>query len=339
MTSLVHAQKSTTVRSLWETVSHGLSRLAPSAAGWAALQLFCWTPRRRVPTPSQLATLARAHTLEIGAEGRVIRTYAWGEGPTILLVHGWGGLAAQLDRFVRPLVAAGHRVIAFDLPGHGRSSGTTTDLAEASRVIRTLADWFGPLHGIVAHSLGVPSTALALADGLLVPRLAFIGSAIEPGAYWRAFLSRLGLAASATKAAEARLTRRVGRTVHEVSVLHSLRDVDTELLVVHDEGDRWADVGGARALAVSLPGTQLFVTEGLGHARILADGRVLSRVTEFVSGARPDRPVDRCATLGCARDATPESAWDDPRCFECLLQRELETPALRWTRARERRSA
>jgi pimeloyl-ACP methyl ester carboxylesterase len=333
MTTLAHPNKSTTVRSIRKTLVHTLSALAPASAGWAALQLFCWTPRRRVPSPSQLATLARARTVEVRAEGRTIRTYAWGDGPTVLLVHGWGGLAAQLDRFVRPLVASGHRVIAFDLPGHGRSSGKTTDLAEVSRVIRTLAAWFGPLHGVVAHSLGVASTALALADGLEVPKVAFLGSAIEPGAYWRTFLDRLGLSPAAAAAGEAHLGARVGRALREVSVLHSMTEVETNLFVVHDEDDRWADVDGAYALLRRRPAARLMVTQGLGHARILKDPKVVSSVVEFVSDTAHQHASDGCGTPGCTRDVSPDSPWEDPRCFECLLQRELETPALRWARS------
>ena len=53
-----------------------------------------------------------------------------GAGPRILLVHGWGGHAARLRRYVRPLNAAGFRVVAFDAPGHGGSGGGPVSLPE-----------------------------------------------------------------------------------------------------------------------------------------------------------------------------------------------------------------
>lgn len=43
-------------------------------------------------------------------------------GPAIVLVHGTGGRADRWIRNVDALAAAGHRVCAFDLPGHGFAS-------------------------------------------------------------------------------------------------------------------------------------------------------------------------------------------------------------------------
>ena len=44
-----------------------------------------------------------------------------GQGPTVLLVHGLGTSLVTWQRNVEPLVAAGYRVLALDLPGHGDS--------------------------------------------------------------------------------------------------------------------------------------------------------------------------------------------------------------------------
>jgi len=37
-------------------------------------------------------------------------------GPTVLLLHGWSGAAAQWSRFIDPLVRAGFNAVALDLP-------------------------------------------------------------------------------------------------------------------------------------------------------------------------------------------------------------------------------
>ena len=54
--------------------------------------------------------------------------WRWGsrDAPAVLLVHGWGGNAAQMRAFVFPLLSAGYRVIAgtdFDDRLHGGMSG------------------------------------------------------------------------------------------------------------------------------------------------------------------------------------------------------------------------
>lgn len=43
------------------------------------------------------------------------------DGPPIILLHGWGVSAYLWRANLRPLAAAGYRVIAIDLPGHGLS--------------------------------------------------------------------------------------------------------------------------------------------------------------------------------------------------------------------------
>ena len=52
--------------------------------------------------------------------GAVIRTFEGGKGPSLLLVHGFGGAAWNFSELA-PLLP-GRRLIIPDLPGHGASS-------------------------------------------------------------------------------------------------------------------------------------------------------------------------------------------------------------------------
>src|SRR5260221_4532412 len=61
--------------------------------------------------------------IEAGASGAAGAAGASGAaGETIVLVHGTGGRADRWLRNVDALAAAGYRVVAFDLPGHGVAS-------------------------------------------------------------------------------------------------------------------------------------------------------------------------------------------------------------------------
>jgi pimeloyl-ACP methyl ester carboxylesterase len=57
----------------------------------------------------------RAHSIDIAYEDI-------GDGPPIVLVHGWPLTSKSWERQVEPLVAAGYRVIAYDRRGFGASS-------------------------------------------------------------------------------------------------------------------------------------------------------------------------------------------------------------------------
>lgn len=55
-------------------------------------------------------------------DGRHLYTKDWGDGPPIVLIHGWPLSADSWDDVAVMLAEAGHRVIAYDRRGFGRSS-------------------------------------------------------------------------------------------------------------------------------------------------------------------------------------------------------------------------
>lgn len=62
----------------------------------------------------------------VNIEGVNVHYIDAGEGPAVLLVHGLGTSLITWQRNVAPLVAAGFRVLALDLPGHGDSDKPRT---------------------------------------------------------------------------------------------------------------------------------------------------------------------------------------------------------------------
>jgi pimeloyl-ACP methyl ester carboxylesterase len=91
--------------------------------------------------------------------GAVIRTFEGGEGPPLLLVHGFGGAAWNFSELA-PLLP-GRRLIIPDLPGHGASSPLPAPtIAGFADVLAELLD--GPAD-VLGHSMG-GVVALRLAE-------------------------------------------------------------------------------------------------------------------------------------------------------------------------------
>ncbi|ORM36568.1 alpha/beta hydrolase [Williamsia sp. 1135] len=90
-----------------------------------------------------------------------------GSGPVVLLCHGFPGLAYSWRHQVQPLVSAGYRVIAPDMPGYG---GTDSPAAVAEYTYLSAAGRLDALLGslgveraiVVGHDFGAP-TAWTLA--------------------------------------------------------------------------------------------------------------------------------------------------------------------------------
>jgi len=61
------------------------------------------------------------------SDGVTVRVAESGDAsaPTVLLVHGWGASMYMWRDWFAPLAAAGRRVVAVDLPGHGLSDKPT----------------------------------------------------------------------------------------------------------------------------------------------------------------------------------------------------------------------
>src|SRR5439155_20747819 len=166
-------QKSTIVRSsptsrlmpLARAANRALSHLAPELAARAAERLFLTPPRPRRPqTEIDLLGTARARPMRVGA--RRVETWVWGAGPSVLLVHGWGGRGGQLGAFVEPLARRGFSVVTFDAPGHGASDAGLVTIPEMTDAILAVAAARGPLAGLIAHSVGATAATRALHEGL-----------------------------------------------------------------------------------------------------------------------------------------------------------------------------
>jgi pimeloyl-ACP methyl ester carboxylesterase len=172
-----------------------------------------------------------------------IPTFSWGSGSTVLLVHGWGGYGLQLSEFVKPLLNAGFRVLAFDAPAHGRAAGVQTNGLEMAQVIATVALHQGPITGVIAHSLGATSTTLALSEGLQTDRVVYLGAIcwLLNAAGLFARLSRLSTEVEA--AFQASFEAQFGQDIwHRFAAEQTARHLSIPALLFHDRNDREVSV-------------------------------------------------------------------------------------------------
>ncbi|MEQ8456467.1 MAG: alpha/beta fold hydrolase [Sandaracinaceae bacterium] len=254
--------------------------LSPEAAGRIAAHLFFQTRRMRVQ-PSEIFERGRAFGVPF--EGERLAARSWGDGPTVILGHGWNGRATQLAPFIGPLVAAGFRVVAFDHVGHGESTGRATNLGQMVRALRTMTDGeHGPV-GLVAHSLGAAAATVALADGLDTFGAVLIAPPISPKPWVAQMGQLLGLGQEALGRAQAHIEARVGRSLDAVHGPTLAREIAAPALIVHDRDDREVPLACGEALHGAWTGSRLVVTEGLGHRRLLGDVAVREATRDFLS--------------------------------------------------------
>jgi pimeloyl-ACP methyl ester carboxylesterase len=130
------------------------------------------------PPPLQAVTENDIHTTTV--DGGVAEYLDVGAGPIVVLVHGDGETARDWRWIAPAVVAAGYRVVAPSLPGHGATAETTSyDMAELSRWVGRFLDAVGIDSATVGGNSigGLIPIHLALEQPKRVSRLLLIDSA------------------------------------------------------------------------------------------------------------------------------------------------------------------
>lgn len=274
----------------------GLQWLSPRAPGLAAMwaeQLFLRARRHERPFWEREA-LVGSRRVDVEYDGTTLPAWIWKasststsrllEPPrTVLLVHGWEGRGSQLGRFVDPLVAQGLRVVAFDAPGHGDARRDRASVIDHARAVAAVAKQLGPIHAVVAHSVGGAASLLATRFGLEAQRFVLIAPPRSPSKFVAGFSQFLGLDPNVRDAMVARVESRYGVRIADLDVEPDAKNLLSPLLVIHDRDDNVVDIETGRALANVAPLGMMLETTGLGHNAILRARQVVETVTEFVT--------------------------------------------------------
>jgi len=262
-----------------------LEAVTPAVAGRAAGRLFLTPPRPARPARER-ALLRTGRPVDVTTErGERLAAWTWGDegAPAVVLAHGWGGRGAQLGAFVRPLVARGLRVVAFDQLGHGDSDGRRSSLLAFARGLAEVVRQVGPVEAVVAHSLGAGATVLALACGLPVRRAVLVAPPSRPLRMASRFMEALGLGGDAAAAMRADVARRIGVPWEAVDVLGRARYSPVPLRIYHDRDDAEVPWDEAADLAFAATDATLVTTRGLGHRAIVRDAEVVSDALRFLT--------------------------------------------------------
>jgi pimeloyl-ACP methyl ester carboxylesterase len=275
-----------------------LGRFAPALSDRRASVLF-FTPRRRArpPEPGTPGRVARPFQVMSGAFR--LAAWSWGEGPTVVLAHGWNGSASQMSSFIRPLLDAGFRVVAFDQPAHGHSAGRRATLLDMAAALQSVVRAVRPVHAVVAHSLGATSAALALFDNLPAGRAVLIAPPAAPETFIGRLAAHLGLSPERAEGMQKEVQRTVGVHLASLDIRGFAPWMQKPALIFHDVADREVPFAHGRAIAEAWPRARFVPLQGLGHTRPLADAEVLSIAVAFLrEGLAAAAPAEGRATSG-----------------------------------------
>lgn len=212
-----------------------------------------------------------------------IVVYSYGKSDKkVLLVHGWSGRGTQLVKIADEMLKLGYTTISFDAPAHGKSPGKTSNMTEFIASILELEKNFGPFEFAIGHSLGGMSILNSIKRGLKVKKAVIIGSGDIVEDIMDDFVEKLGMNIAISKKMKASFEKKIGETMDSFSAYVAAKEVSIPVLVLHDKDDEDVPVKAAYHINENLKESELVITEGLGHRKILGDAKVIKKITDFL---------------------------------------------------------
>ena len=209
--------------------------------------------------------------------------YQLGNGDKkILLVHGWSGRGTQLVKFADALVAKGYTTVSFDAPAHGKSPGSTTIMTDFIASIAEVDRKFGPFDAAVGHSLGGMSLLNAVKLGLKINRLVTIGSGDKVNDILVDFVLKLELKPEFGTHLQQHFEKKYNTEMESYSAYLAAQSITIPVLVIHDENDDEVPVSASKNIYSNLKNGELFITNNLGHRKILGNQEVIDKTINFI---------------------------------------------------------
>jgi len=259
-----------------------LGFLAPELAAEKALNLFS-TPRKGKILDDQKEFLDSSDHHELELNETPIMTYHWkGQGPTVLLAHGWESNAWRWHRLIKFLKTDNYNIVALDAPAHGQSGGSKFNALLYAEFLNEAAKHYQP-RIIIGHSVG--GMASVFFNKKYMPehleKLVLIGAPSEFVNVFEGYTSMLGYTGFLKQRLNKLITDRFGGTPESFSTAKYLEGIQTKGLIIHDKQDMVIAYEEALMIKEAFKNAKLITTDGLGHS--LHHDSVNKKILEFLN--------------------------------------------------------
>jgi pimeloyl-ACP methyl ester carboxylesterase len=270
---------------------NGTARITRRGAGRIGYYLLT-NPRRLEEEPENLVFLESAQQQTYNLMGQNIHTYHWpGEGPSVLLLHGWESSTARWFALFEPLRKAGYNIYALDAPAHGKSDGKKFTVFAYCQVLDAYFNTIGfaPDYWI-GHSGGGMAAIYYCSRQRYNFRPKSIVSMAVPGElenFIDKFCDLVGANERVKYGIGRRFHKNLNYSMEDINFIEFAKEVDVPGLIIHDEEDDVAPIAGARRMHENWRGSKLATTRGRGHS--LTGELVPAIVVEYLDQCKKEQ--------------------------------------------------
>lgn len=261
-----------------------LELISPNLATLFAARLFTTPQKHKIPKREfHMNENSIQKTILIPNINKEIIVYHYGKNvKKVLLVHGWSGRGTQLVKIADELIELGYSTISFDAPAHGKSKGNSTNMTEFIGSILEIEKQFGPFEFAIGHSLGGMSILNAIRQNLQVKKAVIIGSGDIIQDIIDDFVKKLKLKPNIGELLRNHFEKKYNQKMNDYSASEAAKEIKIPVLIIHDTDDSDVNVKAAHHIKENLLYSEIMITTGLGHRKILGNKEVVNKIVEFI---------------------------------------------------------
>jgi predicted alpha/beta-fold hydrolase len=274
--------------SLTRFVFQTFGQVFPTKMSELAYRIFA-TPRWRAQHLRTDTVIDSAKKVDFIFRNFKVKLYEWGnpDDRIVLLAHGWESRGTALRMYVKPLLAQGFRVVAFDSLGHGDSEGERNNLSTNAKLMAEIVNHYSGIYSCIGHSFGCSSLIYMLQhvdNQLVVERAVFL--AVPHGI--KKIVDDYFVFLNVPKRVQHVFYKTIESInnqpidVLEVATAHASVKLG-KLLLVHDRFDDVTSLDAAELVVEHWSNSHLLITEGYGHFRLAKNPDVIKRIVDFIS--------------------------------------------------------
>jgi len=255
--------------------------VAPKKIARKAFTLFC-TPRKGRVLPVQKQFLSSAKDHLIDCNGIRLQTYKWvGDGPSVLLMHGWESNTFRWRPVISALQNENYNVIAFDAPAHGYSSGEILHVPLYASCAQKVIEHYKPQY-IIGHSIGGMTMVYNQYknNNSQIEKMVSLGAPSELSDFMRQYQNIIGLSNRMMRLLEAHFMATFNFKFDDFSSPKYAAHLKVPGLIIHDELDDIAPLWSSEQVHAAWKDAIFIKTKGLGHS--LHQTKIRRQIIDFL---------------------------------------------------------
>lgn len=269
----------------------GLNLLSLVHNEWASdvLARFWFTVFKSTPRPWVAEFWRGANRrIDLSVADVTVPVHCWGEGPAVVMMHGWSGSGTQFRYFIGPLVEAGFTAVCFDAPEHGSNPGKQSDMPRFSATLIAIQQQLGAIDCVIAHSLGAMAAVYAVQKGLSPERTVLVAPHLDVQKMFETFRDLLSMRPALAQRFHDKIGARMEVLMDDndpwtlLAPANLLRHAALRGMLVFDHEDPEVTEAQFREMIDHWPGCEVQTTSGLGHNRILKDESVIAKIVDYL---------------------------------------------------------